>query len=153
VWTVTSSLRWNKHTVTCLVYHTTNRFTLSGCSESLLRFACTLMHFTIITCDSNLQYHLASGPILWCADYNCLQRRSSQDWLCLFLRRTSPDRIWDTVLQCSVSRVQQSVALETLLIDDGNVFRLSRCYSTGLPFLRKRVCYNCYAVITVTVVR
>jgi hypothetical protein len=65
--------------VTCWVCHATNKFTLSECSESLLRFACTLMHFTIVTCDGDLQNHLASGPILWCVDYDCLQRRSFQD--------------------------------------------------------------------------
>jgi hypothetical protein len=47
----------------------------------------------------------------------------------LGLSKSSPDRIRDTVRQGSISRVQQSVASETLLIDNGNVFRLSRCYS------------------------
>jgi hypothetical protein len=52
------------------------------------------------------------------------------------LYKPHADSIENTSRQGSISRVQQSVASETLLIDNGNVFRLIRCYSTEI------ICYD-----------
>jgi hypothetical protein len=56
-----------------------------------------------------------------------MQDSSLASSVALDLCRCSADRIWDTILQGSISRVRQSIASETS--------RLIRCYSTDNPLL------------------
>jgi hypothetical protein len=104
---------------------------MSGCSESLLYFACTLMYFIIITCDSNLQYHLTIQLSLMAAR---LRLSSSAVFarLSSLLPRGLSSRLEVASCQGTISRVRRSVAPETLLINNGNVFHLSRCCSTSV---------------------
>jgi hypothetical protein len=116
--------RHAKHIVTCLVDHATNKFSLSGCSGYLLSFACTITlykhHFIIIPLapssavvrlNSGLRFSVNAG---------------------LFLPRGLSSRLAVTSCQGTISRVRRSVAPETLLINNGNVFRLSHCYSMAV---------------------
>jgi hypothetical protein len=115
--------------VVCWVCHAMNKFTLSGCSESLMN-----NHSYTVQLLS-LYNSTVSGPLA--LSFSCLW--PCLNLQCLGLSRSSADGIQDTVHQGPIWCIRQPVAVETS--------RLIRCYSTALPFLGKHVCWfrNSYA--------
>jgi hypothetical protein len=117
-------MHWEiQNIVACWVFHATNKFILSGCSESLMVYHSYTVQLL------SLYNSTVSGPLA--LSFSCLW--PSGGFPLSWLSRSSADGIRDTALQVSISCVWQSVASE--------MSRLIRCYSTGLPFLGKRVCW------------
>jgi hypothetical protein len=116
------------------VCHTTNKFTLSGCSQSLMCFASTITlynhHFIIIPlAPSSAAVRLR----LWSSsEVNARLTDFFGVHFKTLLPRGLSSRLEVTSCQGTISRVRRSVAPETLLINKGNVFHLNRCYSTSV---------------------